>query len=183
MASQEFQLVAQLTIRSAEAKDATDLHTYCFAEETLEDITNALNEDLKSERKNDVFRLVADASGHAIGNIRLERSKTDDEVGQIDQLAVSAPFRSFRISAKLVEVTEQVAQENDIKTLRIEVPESETSIIQAYKNWGFSERPIVTLEKHVEASEPEAEASDESAAQPEAPAEASGGGGEQKELL
>lgn len=182
MANQEFELTAKLGIRAAEAKDAEHLHTYCFPENTLEEITAQLKDDLKSNRKKDVFRVVAEASGHAIGSVRVERQQSQPEVGEIGQLSVSAPFRAFGVAERLIETVEQLAGENDINMLQIEIPNTDTSIVEAYKRFGFDERPFVTLQKPINSSgETEEEASEDSP--PEEEAEEAEGEGGQRELL
>ena len=153
MANQEFELTTTLRIRSAAANDAKALEQYCFTGKTTEEIDQELQEDLSRTQKGEVYRIVAEASGHAIGNIRLERHPLAPEIGEVGQLAVSAPFRQFAVADRLIEATEQVAEENGIKTLQIELSPSEEAIINAYKGWGFDERPVVTLQKTVGASD------------------------------
>ena len=111
-----------------------------------------LQDDLARTQKGEVYRIVAEASGHAIGNIRLERQPHNSEIAEVSQLAVSAPFRQFAVADRLIESTEQVAADNGITTLQIELSPSEEPIINAYKAWGFDERPVVTLQKVVGAS-------------------------------
>lgn len=152
MADQEFELTTKLRIRAAAADDAKALELYCFTGRTTEEINQELQEDLARTQKGEVYRIVAEASGHAIGNIRLERQPHNSEIGEVGQLAVSAPFRQFAVADKLIESTEQVAAENGITTLQIELSPSEEPIINAYKAWGFDERPVVTLQKAVGAS-------------------------------
>ena len=163
MADQEFELTTKLRIRAAAADDAKALELYCFTGRTTEEIDQELHEDLTRTEKGEVYRIVAEASGHAIGNIRLERHPLNSEIGEVGQLAVSAPFRQFAVADRLIESAEQVAAENGITTLQIELSPSEEAIINAYKAWGFDERPIVTLQKPVGASsaagDPDAEAS------------------------
>ena len=153
MANQEFELTTTLRIRPAAANDAKALEQYCFTGKTTEEIDQELQEDLSRTEKGEVYRIVAEASGHAIGNIRLERHPLNPEIGEVGQLAVSAPFRQFAVADRLIDSTEQVAQENGITTLQIELSRSEDAIINAYKGWGFDERPIVTLQKTVGASD------------------------------
>ena len=181
MADQEFELTAQLRIRAAAANDADDLQAYCFSGRPAEEIDTELKDDLSRNKKGEVYRIVAEASGHAIANIRLERNPIDNEIGDVSQLTVSPPFRQFEVADKLLGVTEQIAQENGIKTLQIELPKSEKAIINAYKGWGFDERPVVTLQKIVEAPEQEAH-TDESPPSEESP-EDSADEGEQQKLL
>lgn len=152
MADQEFELTTKLRIRAAAADDAKALELYCFTGRTTEEIDQELQEDLARTQKGEVYRIVAEASGHAIGNIRLERQPHNSEIGEVGQLAVSAPFRQFAVADKLIEFTEQVAAENGIATLQIELSPSEEPIINAYKAWGFDERPVITLQKAVGAS-------------------------------
>ena len=149
MADQEFELTTTLRIRPAAANDARALEQYCFTGKTTEEIDQELQDDLSRTERGEVFRIVAEASGHAIGNIRLERHPLDSEIGEVGQLAVSAPFRQFAVADRLIEFTEQVAQENRITTLQIELSRAEEAIINAYKGWGFDERPVVTLQKAV----------------------------------
>ena len=161
MANQEFELTTTLRIRLADANDAKALEQYCFTGKTTEEIDQELQEDLSRTQKGEVYRIVAEASGHAIGNIRLERHHLAPEIGEVGQLAVSAPFRQFAVADRLIEATEQVAGENGITTLQIELSPSEEAIINAYKGWGFDERPVVTLQKTVGASDTESTADQE----------------------
>ncbi len=149
MADQEFELTTTLRIRAAAASDAKALELYCFAGKTAAEIAEELEDDLARTENGEVYRIVAEASGHAIGNIRLERHPRNPEVGDVSQLAVSAPFRQFAVADRLMEYSEQVAQENGITMLQIELSRSEEAIINAYKGWGFDERPVVTLQKTV----------------------------------
>ena len=158
MANQEFELTTTLRIRPADANDAKALEQYCFTGKTTEEIDQELQDDLSRTQKGEVYRIVAEASGHAIGNIRLERHPLDPEIGEVGQLAVSAPFRQFAVADRLIDFAEQVAEENGITTLQIELSRSEEAIINAYKGWGFDERPIVTLQKTVGASDTESTA-------------------------
>ena len=149
MADQEFELTTRLRIRAADANDAKALEQYCFTGKTIAEIDQELQDDLRRTEAGEVYRIIAEASGHAIGNIRLERHPRKSEIGEVSQLAVSAPFRQFAVADKLIDFTEQVAQENGITTLQIELTRSEEAIINAYKGWGFDERPVVTLQKTV----------------------------------
>ena len=176
MADQEFELTTTLRIRAAAANDAKALELYCFTGRTTEEIDQELHEDLARTQKGEVYRIVAEASGQAIGNIRLERHPLNSEIGEVGQLAVSAPFRQFAVADRLIESAEQVAATNGITTLQIELSPSEEAIINAYKAWGFDERPVVTLQKAVGASstagDPNEEAStDETASSEEVPEE------------
>ena len=163
MADQEFELTTTLRIRAAEADDAKALEMYCFAGRPTEEIDQELQEDLARTQKGEVYRIVAEANGQAIGNIRLERHALNSEIGEVGQLVVSSLFRQFAIADKLIDFAEQVAAANGITTLQIELTPSEEAIINAYKNWGFDERPVVTLQKAVgsssTASDPAEEAS------------------------
>ena len=171
MADQEFELTTKLRIRAAAADDAKALEQYCFTGRPAAEIDEELLDDLARTEKGEVYRIVAEASGHAIGNIRLERHPLNPEIGEVSQLAVSAPFRQFAVADKLIDFTEQVAQENDITTLQIELSRSEEAIINAYKGWGFDERPVVTLQKAVGAADtvsaPDQEASTDENPPPE----------------
>ncbi len=182
MADQDFELTAKLRIRAVTANDAKDLQTYCFTTSTVEEIGNQLKDDLARNKKGEVYRLVVEASNHAIGNIRVERHKLDNALGELSQLAVCTPFRAFQVADKLVAVAEQVAQENGIETLQIELPKSDGGIIEAYKKWGFAERPVVTLQKQVGQSTPEETPVATATPPPERP-KAPGDEGKQQELL
>ena len=168
MANQEFELTTTLRIRPAAANDAKALEQYCFTGKTTEEIDQELQEDLSRTQKGEVYRIVAEASGHAIGNIRLERHPLNPEIGDVSQLAVSAPFRQFAVADRLIESAEEVAQENGITTLQIELSRAEEAIINAYKGWGFDERPVITLQKAVGSSDT-ASTSDQEASTDENP--------------
>ena len=168
MADQEFELTTKLRIRAAAANDAKALEQYCFTGSAAAEIDQELQDDLSRTERGEVYRIVAEASGHAIGNIRLERHPLNPEIGDVSQLAVSAPFRQFAVADKLINFTEQIAQENGITTLQIELSRSEEPIITAYKGWGFDERPVVTLQKTVGSSDT-ASASDQETSTDETP--------------
>jgi GNAT superfamily N-acetyltransferase len=168
MADQEFELTTKLRIRTAAAADAKALEQYCFTGRAAAEIDQELQDDLSRTERGEVYRIVAEASGHAIGNIRLERHPLNPEIGDVSQLAVSAPFRQFAVADRLIDFTEQVAQENGITTLQIELSRSEEPIINAYKGWGFDERPVITLQKTVGASDT-ASTSDQEASTDETP--------------
>ena len=168
MANQEFELTTTLRIRPAAANDARALEQYCFTGKTTEEIDQELQEDLSRTQQGEVYRIVAEASGHAIGNIRLERHPLNPEIGEVSQLAVSAPFRQFAVADRLIDSAEDVAQENGITTLQIELSRSEEAIINAYKGWGFDERPVITLQKAVGSSDT-ASTPDQEAATDETP--------------
>ena len=168
MADQEFELTTKLRIRAAAADDAKALEQYCFTGRAAAEIDQELREDLSRTERGEVYRIVAEASGHAIGNIRLERHPLNPEIGDVSQLAVSAPFRQFAVADRLIDFTEQIAQENGITTLQIELSRSEEPIINAYKSWGFDERPVITLQKTVGASDT-ASTSDQEASPGETP--------------
>ena len=168
MANQEFELTTTLRIRPAAVNDAKALEQYCFTGKTTEEIGQELQEDLSRTQQGEVYRIVAEASGHAIGNIRLERHPLNPEIGEVSQLAVSAPFRQFAVADRLIDSAEEVAQENGITTLQIELSRAEEPIINAYKGWGFDERPVITLQKAVGSSDA-ASAPDQEAAIDEAP--------------
>ena len=169
MADQEFELTTKLRIRAAAADDAKALEQYCFTGRTTEEIDQELQDDLVRTQKGEVYRIVAEASGHAIGNIRLERHALNSEIGEVGQLAVSALFRQFGVANRLIEFTEQVAQKNGITTLQIELSQSDEAVINAYKGWGFDERPVVTLQKTVGSSDT-VNPSDQEASTDETPA-------------
>ena len=174
MANQEFELTTTLRIRPAAANDAKDLEQYCFTGKTTEEeIDQELQEDLARTQNGEVYRIVAEAIGHVIGNIRLERHPLDSEIGEVGQLAVSALFRNreLAVADRLIDFTEQVAQENGITTLQIELSRSEEAIISAYKGWGFDERPVVTLQKTVGSSDTTGAPAEEVSTDEEPPSE------------
>ena len=58
-----------------------------------------------------------------------------------------APFRAFGVSTMLIEYAEQLAKDNGVQSLEIELSVSERSVIEAYRKWGYKERQTVVLEK------------------------------------
>ena len=183
MANQDFNLAGALKVRSAEKDDAEHLHSYCFPEKTKTQVTKELDDDLAEESQ--THRLVAEVGGYPIGQIAITRDAVDPEVAEIGGLAVSAPFRPLGVADHLMAAAEAAAEEDGVKTLEIKLPSSETPVIQRYKDWGFTEKPLVVLEKPlVDAApeEPEDDGDDETTGNGEEN-EAVDAGGEQQELL
>ena len=159
MATKDFDLRGTLNVRSANEDDANHLQTYCFPEKTKEQVADELKTDLAADSQ--TSRLVADASGYAVGHITVKQHPLNDEVGQISDLAVSGPFRLLGVADHLIEAAEAAAAENGLKILEIELAPADTPVIQRYKDWGFSEKPIVTLQKNLNAEEDDDTAEEE----------------------
>ncbi len=149
MANQDFDLKGTLKVRSANEDDASHLQTYCFPEKTIDEVVDELKADLSEENR--TTRLVADSSGYAVGHISVKQHPVDENVGQISNLAVSGPFRLLGVADHLIEAAEVAAAEMGLTILEIELAPSEKPVIQRYKEWGFSEKPIVTLQKTLNA--------------------------------
>ncbi len=178
MANQDFNLAGSVKVRSAEKDDAAHLHSYCFPEKTKTQVTKELDADLAEESQ--THRLVAEVGGYPIGQISITRSAVDPEIAEIGDLAVSAPFRPLGVADHLVAAAEAAAADDGIGTLEIELPSSEANVIQRYKDWGFTEKPLVVLQKALgEAPAEEAEDADEDGEEDEA----ADTGGEQQNLL
>ena len=146
MANQDFSLSGAVKIRAAEESDAAHLHTYCFPESTSEQVT----EELKADLAAGTHRLVAESSGYPIGQVTVKQSALNPEIAQVGNLAVAGPFRQFGVADHLMDAAEAAATANGVTTLEIELSPSETSVIQRYKDWGFSEKPVVVLQKVLE---------------------------------
>lgn len=159
MATKDFDLRGTLNVRSAKEDDANHLQTYCFPEKTKEQVTDDLKADLAADSQ--TTRLVADASGYAVGHITVKQHPLNDEAGQISDLAVSGPFRLLGVADHLIEAAEAAAIENGLKILEIELATTDTPVIQRYKDWGFSEKPIVTLQKDLNTEEESEEEEEE----------------------
>ncbi|MCY4403621.1 MAG: GNAT family N-acetyltransferase [Candidatus Poribacteria bacterium] len=154
MDNKDFDLVGSIKVRSANEDDATHLQTYCFPEKTQQEVADDLNADLAADY---ITRLVADSSGYAVGHITVKQHPLDDTVGQISHLAVSGPFRLLGVADHLIEAAEAAATDMGLTTLEIELVPSEKPVIQRYKDWGFSEKPIVILHKTLNAEVAEVE--------------------------
>ena len=159
MANQDFDLAGALKVRPAEEDDATHLHAFCFPEKTEAEVRTELQDDLESDGQ--VHRLVAESSGYPIGQITVSKDSSDSEVAQVGNLAVSGPFRQLGVADYLIKAAEAAAAENGAKTLEIELPSSETNVIERYKDWGFVEKPLVILQKMLDAEEQEEEQEEE----------------------
>ena len=177
MANQDFNLAGALKVRSAEKEDAAHLQSYCFPEKTKTQVTKDLDADLAEDSQ--THRLVAEVGGYPIGQISITRDAVDPEVAGVGDLAVSAPFRPLGVADHLMKAAEATAAEDGVKTLEIELPASEAPVIQRYKDWGFTEKPLVVLQKSLD-SAPE---DDEETAEDGEENEAVDPGGEQQELL
>lgn len=182
MANQDFDLAGALKVRLAEADDATHLHAYCFPEKTKTEVTQELKTDLEAD--SGIHRLVAEASGYPIGQITVRRNASDPDIAEVGNLAVSGPFRQLGVADHLMKAAEDTAAGDGAKTLEIELPSSETNVIQRYKDWGFSEKPLVILQKALGESDEEAEEVEEEVEEEIAEVDESAEtGAEQQELL
>ena len=114
MADQAFEFSAKLEFRPMKDDDVQDLQTYCFSNKTIDEIKEEINQDLDRIEKGEVFRIIADAGGHAIGQVRIERATVQSTVANVGDLYVSGPFRAFGVSAKLIESAVEMANENGI---------------------------------------------------------------------
>ena len=177
MANQDFSFAGALKVRSAEKEDAAHLQSYCFPEKTKTQVTKDLDADLAEDSH--THRLVAEVGGYPIGQISITRDAADPEIAEVGDLAVSAPFRPLGVADHLMNAAEATAVEDGVKTLEIELPASEAPVIQRYKDWGFTEKPLVVLQKSLD-SAPE---DDEETAEDEEENEAVDAAGEQQELL
>ena len=180
MANQDFNLAGALKVRSAEKDDAENLQSYCFPEKTKTQVTEELDADLAEDSQ--THRLVAEVGGYPIGQIAITRGIVDPEVAEIGGLAVSAPFRPLGVADHLMAAAEAAATEDGVKTLEIGLPSTETPVIQRYKDWGFTEKPLVVLQKSLVDAPPEDDGDDETADNA-AESETVDAGGEQQELL
>jgi len=151
MENQDFDLTGMLKVRLAEEEDAQHLQTYCFPEKAKTVVTEELQADLAEGSQ--THRLVAEASGYAIGQIKVKQHPMNNEIGQVEALAVSGPFRQLGVADHLMKAAEATASENGMKTLEIELAPTDAPVIQRYKDWGFAEKPIVTLQKVLDAEE------------------------------
>ena len=150
MAEQEFEVVAKLRIRQAKLEDAKDLQAYCFPDQQLKAVTESLVHDLEQEKDRNVVRLVADASGYAVGQIRIERKSSEDSVGTLADLLVALPFRVFGVSGRLIEMAEQIGSEIGLTKLKIDKIEiSIIAVIRAEISKYFKLTPATLNEPNV----------------------------------
>lgn len=189
MANQDFNFSGAVTVRKAEKDDAAHIQAYCFPEKGKMEVLQELEDDLAEDSQTQ--RLVAEVGGYPIGQISITRDAADPEVAEVGDLAVSAPFRPLGVADHLMAAAETAAEEDGVKTLEIELPNSETNVIQRYKDWGFSEKPLVVLQKSLNAV-PEVEEDDvaddvdddvDETAEVAEESAAVDAGGEQQELL
>lgn len=159
MANQDFDVAGAVKVRPAEESDAPHLQMFCFSEKTIAEVTEELKADLESDGQ--IHRLVAESSGYPIGQITVSKDASDPEVAQVGNLAVSGPFRQLGVADILITSAQDTAAVNGAKTLEIELPSSEANVIQRYKDWGFVEKPLVILQKALDAEEQEAEGEEE----------------------
>ena len=175
MANKDYDMKGTLSVREAQEDDATNLHAYCFSDKTKEEVVNNLKADLAEDSPK--TRLVAESSKHAIGHISVERHPLHTNVGKISELAVAGPFRQLGVADNLIAAAETTAAEKGMETLEIELSSDENTVIQRYKDWGFSEKPTVTLQKTITAETPtdveepdqDVEQEEEATEEPEAP--------------
>ncbi|MCG9132899.1 GNAT family N-acetyltransferase [Candidatus Poribacteria bacterium] len=184
MANQDFNFSGAVIVRQAEEDDAGHLQAYCFPEKGKMEVLQELQDDLAEDSQTQ--RLVAEVGGYPIGQISITRDAADSEVAEVGGLAVSAPFRPLGVADHLMAAAETAAEEDGLKTLEIELPNSETNVIQRYKDWGFTEKPLVVLQKSLNSVPEDEEVNEDDANETAEVAEESAAvdaGGEQQELL
>ena len=146
---QAFDIAAGLRIRKASMDDATVLRTYCFPSDTLEQVEKQLKRDIERMERGEMYRLVAEVNGYAVGNIQLEFERRNRKVAQIHRLIVTGPFRGSAVADRLVDAISEVAKQNGVEVLQIEAQRSDGKIIEKYKSWGFAEKETIILEKEL----------------------------------
>ena len=145
---QGFDITAGLKIRKVVMDDATALRSYCFPSETLEETEKQLKQDMERMERGEIFRLVAEVNGYAVGNIQLEFTKGKrKKVAQIHKLIVTGPFRGSTVADRLVDAISEMAKQSDVSVIQLEANRSDGKIIEKYKSWGFEEKETIILEK------------------------------------
>ena len=145
---QGFDITAGLKIRKVTMDDATALSSYCFPSDTLEETEKQLEQDMERMERGDLFRLVAEVNGYAIGNIQLEFNKgKHKKVAQIHKLIVTGPFRGSTVADRLVEAISEMAKQSGVNTIQLEANRADGKIIEKYKSWGFEEKETIILER------------------------------------
>ena len=145
---QGFDITAGLKIRKATVDDATALRTYCFPSETLEETEKQLKKDIERMERGEMFRLVAEVNGYAVGNIQLEFNKGKrKKVAQIHKLIVTGPFRGSTVADRLVDAISEMAKQSGVEVIQLEANRADGKIIEKYKSWGFEEKETIILER------------------------------------
>ena len=146
---QAFDITAGLRIRKVTVDDVTALRAYCFPSDTLEGVEKQLKKDIDRMERGEMYRLVAEINGYAVGNIQLEFDKKDRKTAQIHKLVVTGPFRGTVVADRLVEAISEMAGQSGVQVLQIEAQRSDGKIIEKYKSWGFTEKDTIILEKEL----------------------------------
>jgi N-acetylglutamate synthase-like GNAT family acetyltransferase len=146
---QAFDIAAGLRIRKASIDDATALRTYCFPSDTLEQVEKRLKRDIERMERGEMYRLVAEVNGYAVGNIQLDFERRNRKVAQIHRLIVTGPFRGSAVADRLVDAISEVAKQSGVEVLQIEAQRSDGKIIEKYKSWGFAEKETIILEREL----------------------------------
>lgn len=144
---QAFDITAGMRVRKVTMDDVTALRTYCFPSDTLEKVEKQLKQDIEKMERGEMFRMVAEVNGYAIGNIQLNFSKRSRKTAQIHQLIVTGPFRGSATGDKLVEAVCEMAKQSGVELIQLEAQRSDGKIIERYKSWGFEEKETIILEK------------------------------------
>ena len=145
---QGFDITAGLKIRKATLDDATALRAYCFPSDTLEEAEKQLKKDIERMERGEMFRLVAEVNGYAVGNIQLEFNKGKrKKVAQIHKLVVTGPFRGSTVADRLVDAISEMAKQSGVEVIHLEANRADGKIIEKYKSWGFEEKETIILEK------------------------------------
>lgn len=94
-----------VTIRLAKLEDAPSLQRNCLPSNTLDEVKNFLKNDFEEMEEGNKFRLVADVSGAAIGNLELffSRHPLTFHTAEISTVVVNPKFGRKGIATKMIE--------------------------------------------------------------------------------
>lgn len=149
MQDHEFEIKAGIKIRKATIEDSASLRNFCFTASSLDDVEKQMKDDIAKMDRGELFRLVADANGFAVGSIQLQVNKYNKEVADVVQIVVSPPFRGTAIASRLMESAAELAKQHKVKLLQTEVLRSDLKMIESYKKLGFFEKEYVVLERNL----------------------------------
>ncbi len=121
-------------IRPARMDDAEALHRHCYPEADLADVRDYLAWCLRQSQKGRIVRLVAEVSGHVVGNIQLT---VWGQTGEVGSLVVAPAFRRRGLARRLLSALIADAKGRELADLEISASQHEPAILAFYQQLGF----------------------------------------------
>ena len=124
-----------IAIRPLVRSDVSDLHRYCFPDDTPESVADYVDRALGFVERGTAAHFVAESRGHAVANAQLICWRSRAEIGS---LVVAEPFRGRGIGSALIEALGEAAAGLGAEQIEIGADKKNKRVLGLYQRLGFS---------------------------------------------